>query len=115
MIVGTLAAAAVTGCVFVDEEATNHAPELRAERAALRLFGVAGLVVAAHDAGVLGGDLRSEEHDVGADKHPKEEDHDGGKGAVLYRRVLEPLGYECVTDLSEVDQAKCSVLLRRKP
>ena len=32
---------------------------------------------------------------------------------VLYRRVLEPLGYECIADLSEVDQARCSLVVRR--
>jgi len=32
---------------------------------------------------------------------------------VLYRRVLEPLGFECVADLSECDQARCSFLVRR--
>lgn len=31
---------------------------------------------------------------------------------VLYRRVLEPLEYECLVDLSTVDQARCSVLVR---
>ncbi len=33
---------------------------------------------------------------------------------VLYRRVLEPLGFECVADLSECEQAKCSFLVRVK-
>ena len=33
---------------------------------------------------------------------------------VLYRRVLEPLGYECIVDMSECDRARCSVLIRRK-
>ena len=33
---------------------------------------------------------------------------------VLYRRVLEPLGYECIADYSKVDQARCSFLVRRK-
>ena len=33
---------------------------------------------------------------------------------VIYRRVLEPLGYHCETDLSECDQAKCSVVIRKK-
>ena len=32
---------------------------------------------------------------------------------VLYRRVLEPLGYECVADLSECDEARCSITVRR--
>lgn len=31
---------------------------------------------------------------------------------VLYRRVLEPLGYECTTDLSECDRAKCALVVR---
>jgi len=31
---------------------------------------------------------------------------------VLYRRVLEPLGYEYSLDDSECDKAKCSVILR---
>ena len=33
---------------------------------------------------------------------------------VLYRRVLEPLGYEYVADFSECDRARCSLLVRRK-
>ena len=33
---------------------------------------------------------------------------------VLYRRVLEPLGYEYHTDLSKCDQAQCSVVIKRK-
>ena len=33
---------------------------------------------------------------------------------VLYRRVLEPLGYEWEADLSHVDQARCAVVVRRK-
>ena len=33
---------------------------------------------------------------------------------VLYRRVLEPLGYEYTIDLSECDKARCSVIVRRK-
>ena len=33
---------------------------------------------------------------------------------VLYRRVLEPLGFECVADLSECDQARCSFVVRDK-
>ena len=32
---------------------------------------------------------------------------------VLYRRVLEPLGYECVCDLSQVDHARCTLTVRR--
>ena len=31
---------------------------------------------------------------------------------VLYRRVLEPLGFECIADLSECDQARCSFVVR---
>jgi hypothetical protein len=34
---------------------------------------------------------------------------------VLYRRVLEPLGYEYEVDLSEVGQARCSVTVRSAP
>ena len=33
---------------------------------------------------------------------------------VLYRRVLEPLGYECVFDLSKTDQARCHFVVRRR-
>jgi hypothetical protein len=33
---------------------------------------------------------------------------------VLYRRVLEPLGFEFEADLSQVDRATCSVIIRRK-
>jgi hypothetical protein len=33
---------------------------------------------------------------------------------VLYRRVLEPLGYEYDVDLSEVDKARCAVTVRRR-
>ncbi|MBN1623102.1 MAG: hypothetical protein JW903_01925, partial [Clostridia bacterium] len=32
----------------------------------------------------------------------------------LYSRVLEPLGYEYTMDLSETDEAKCSVLVKKK-
>ena len=32
----------------------------------------------------------------------------------LYRRVLEPLGYEYVIDLSQCDRARCSLLVRKK-
>lgn len=32
---------------------------------------------------------------------------------VLYRRVLEPLGFECIADLSECKQARCGFLVRR--
>ena len=34
---------------------------------------------------------------------------------VLYRRVLEPLGYTFEPDFSRVDQAACSLVIRRKP
>ena len=34
--------------------------------------------------------------------------------AVLYPRVLEPLGYECLCDLSKCDQAKCSFIVKKK-
>ena len=33
---------------------------------------------------------------------------------VLYRRILEPLGYEYTFDMSECDEAKCSLLVRDK-
>ena len=33
---------------------------------------------------------------------------------VLYRRVLEPLGYEYTLDMSECDQAKCVLMVRDK-
>ena len=33
---------------------------------------------------------------------------------VLYRRVLEPMGYEYISDLSKCDQAQCALLLQRK-
>lgn len=33
---------------------------------------------------------------------------------VLYRRVLEPLGYEYIFDDSECDKAKCSIIIRDK-
>ena len=33
---------------------------------------------------------------------------------VLYRRVLEPLGYRYDADLSECDRARCSVVVRRQ-
>ena len=33
---------------------------------------------------------------------------------VLYRRVLEPLGYECRADLTQCRQARCSLTVRRK-
>jgi len=33
---------------------------------------------------------------------------------VLYRRVLEPLGYECRADLTHCREARCSLTVRRK-
>jgi len=33
---------------------------------------------------------------------------------VLYRRVLEPLGYEYLYDMSEIDQARCRLVVRRR-
>ena len=33
---------------------------------------------------------------------------------VLYRRVLEPLGYDYISDMSECDRARCSVTIRAK-
>jgi hypothetical protein len=33
---------------------------------------------------------------------------------VLYRRVLEPLGFDCTVDLSECHQARCSLTVRRR-
>ena len=33
---------------------------------------------------------------------------------VLYRRVLEPMGYECSVDMSRCDEATCSCVIRRK-
>jgi predicted ArsR family transcriptional regulator len=37
-----------------------------------------------------------------------------GHCVALYTRVLEPLGYHFDMDLSEVDQAKCSVVITRR-
>ncbi len=34
---------------------------------------------------------------------------------LLYRRVLEPLGYRYEIDLSEADQARCRIMVRRAP
>ena len=34
---------------------------------------------------------------------------------VLYRNVLEPLGYEYECDLSRCEEAQCSLTVRRKP
>ncbi len=33
---------------------------------------------------------------------------------VLYRRVLEPLGFECILDMSHVDEARCEFVVREK-
>jgi len=33
---------------------------------------------------------------------------------VLYRRVLEPLGFECKLDLSECEHARCALVVRRR-
>jgi len=32
---------------------------------------------------------------------------------VLYRRVLEPLGFECAVDMSECEDARCVLVVRR--
>ncbi len=37
-----------------------------------------------------------------------------GHCEILYRRVLEPLGYEYAIDISECDRAKCSVHVKKK-
>jgi len=34
---------------------------------------------------------------------------------LLYRRVLEPLGYEYTYDMTQVDQASCRLVVRRRP
>ena len=34
---------------------------------------------------------------------------------LLYRRVLEPLGYEYTYDMSQVDHARCRLVVRRQP
>jgi len=34
---------------------------------------------------------------------------------VLYRRVLEPLGYQYIFDDSKTDKAQCSITIRKKP
>ncbi len=33
---------------------------------------------------------------------------------VLYARVLEPLGFECTSDMSECNKARCSLKVRKK-
>lgn len=33
---------------------------------------------------------------------------------VLYRRILEPLGFEYIYDMSECDRAKCSLTVRKR-
>ncbi len=47
-------------------------------------------------------------------KHVEPYDDYCGHCDVLYRRVLEPLGLECTTDMSHCDQARCSFLVRRR-
>ena len=32
---------------------------------------------------------------------------------VLYARVLKPLGFECISDMSQCDKARCSLLVRK--
>jgi len=34
---------------------------------------------------------------------------------VLYRRILEPMGYRYDTDFSETDKARCSLVVSKKP
>ena len=34
---------------------------------------------------------------------------------ILYRRILEPLGFEYNIDLSEADQARCKLIVTKKP
>jgi hypothetical protein len=34
---------------------------------------------------------------------------------LLYRRVLEPLGYEYLYDMTQVDHARCQLVVRRRP
>jgi hypothetical protein len=34
---------------------------------------------------------------------------------LLYRRVLEPLGYEYSYDMTEIDHARCRLVVRRQP
>ncbi len=36
-----------------------------------------------------------------------------GHCATLYRRVLEPLGFECEVDLSDCDEARCRLIVRQ--
>ena len=33
---------------------------------------------------------------------------------VLYRNILEPLGYEYIYDMSHIDEARCSLTVRRR-
>ena len=33
---------------------------------------------------------------------------------VIYRRVLEPLGYECNADMSRCDKARCALFIKRR-
>ncbi len=46
-------------------------------------------------------------------KHMIPYDHYCRHCDVLYRRVLEPLGYEYAIDLSKCDQARCSIVVRK--
>jgi len=34
---------------------------------------------------------------------------------VIYRRILEPLGYDYIADMSHCHEAKCSLLVKKKP
>lgn len=47
-------------------------------------------------------------------KHIKPYDNYCGHCDILYRRVLEPLGYEYFYDMSECDKAKCSLTVKGK-
>ena len=37
-----------------------------------------------------------------------------GHCSSIYARILEPLGYECITDHSEVDKARCVCVIKPK-
>ena len=47
-------------------------------------------------------------------KHVEPYDDYCGHCDVLYRRVLEPLGYDCDLDLSDCDRARCSFTIRKR-
>ncbi len=47
-------------------------------------------------------------------KHVKPYHDYCGHCDVLYRRVLEPLGYEYLYDMSETDRARCRLVVRSK-